>query len=342
MKVSRVVLIVVALHVVVIGGIFVFEGCSRAGKPTVVAENSDDMTPSDAQTANQTAATLPAATTQNLTPAQGAAAIATPAIPTAVPQPVAQPAPVARTYTVKSGDYLMKIAKLEGVSIVELAKANNLTKTSTLRIGQKLQIPVATKVAEASVIPTPSASADLSATGASTLAADAGGSLYSVQSGDSLWKIARNQHTTVDAIKKANGLTADALKIGQKLHIPAATATSADNAAAGHAGIATSALDWHEPGNAVENGQNIHYVDIGESPDKIARKHGIKVEALMKANNITDPKKLRVGQRLVIPDAQATSVAAAAPAPTTAPVAPAPAVPTTTPALRATTPVTGN
>ena len=34
MKVSKVVLIVVALHVLVIGGIFIFEGCSRAKTST--------------------------------------------------------------------------------------------------------------------------------------------------------------------------------------------------------------------------------------------------------------------------------------------------------------------
>ena len=43
MKVSKVVLIVVALHVLVIGGIIVFEGCSRAksSTPTDMAANEN-------------------------------------------------------------------------------------------------------------------------------------------------------------------------------------------------------------------------------------------------------------------------------------------------------------
>jgi len=40
MKVSKVVLIVVALHVLVIGGIFIFEGCSRSKSSVpALAEN---------------------------------------------------------------------------------------------------------------------------------------------------------------------------------------------------------------------------------------------------------------------------------------------------------------
>lgn len=44
---------------------------------------------------------------------------------------------------------------------------------------------------------------------------------YKVVSGDNLSKIAKRHHTTVDAIKKANGLTSDKLNIGQQLTIPA-------------------------------------------------------------------------------------------------------------------------
>jgi hypothetical protein len=46
MKVSKVVLIVVALHVLVIGGIVVFEGCSR------VKSNTPDMAANESRPAN--------------------------------------------------------------------------------------------------------------------------------------------------------------------------------------------------------------------------------------------------------------------------------------------------
>ncbi len=44
---------------------------------------------------------------------------------------------------------------------------------------------------------------------------------YVVRAGDSLWLIAQRYRTTVDAVKRLNGLTGDLLHIGQVLLIPA-------------------------------------------------------------------------------------------------------------------------
>lgn len=54
-------------------------------------------------------------------------------------------------------------------------------------------------------------------------APDTGGSsfAYTVRSGDTLWLLSRRFGTTVDAIKRLNGLTSDNLQIGQVLRIPA-------------------------------------------------------------------------------------------------------------------------
>jgi hypothetical protein len=99
-----------------------------------------------------------------------------------------------------------------------------------------------------------------------------------------------------------------------------------------NAGIATASYsDWHEPGTAVENGQTVHYVDAGESPAIIAKKYGVKVDDLMKINNITDAKRIYVGEKLVIPSGQPLTTqpaAAASSAPTpSAPATPAVAAP---------------
>jgi len=44
-----------------------------------------------------------------------------------------------------------------------------------------------------------------------------------------------------------------------------------------------------------------HIVKSGESPYTIAKKYGVKLDALLSANPNVDPKRLRVGQTLVIP-----------------------------------------
>jgi D-gamma-glutamyl-meso-diaminopimelic acid endopeptidase CwlS len=43
---------------------------------------------------------------------------------------------------------------------------------------------------------------------------------YVVKEGDSLWKIAREQGSSVSRIREANGLTGDVIRPGQVLKIP--------------------------------------------------------------------------------------------------------------------------
>ena len=45
-----------------------------------------------------------------------------------------------------------------------------------------------------------------------------------------------------------------------------------------------------------------HTVEAGQTLSAIALAYKVSVKAIMQANNITDPTKLRVGQTLFIPD----------------------------------------
>lgn len=47
-----------------------------------------------------------------------------------------------------------------------------------------------------------------------------GGGTHTVVSGDTLYSLARRNGTSVKAIKNANGLSSDIIRIGQKLRIP--------------------------------------------------------------------------------------------------------------------------
>jgi peptidoglycan endopeptidase LytF len=75
---------------------------------------------------------------------------------------------------------------------------------------------------------------------------------------------------------------------------PVASATPHANAAPAPQGetVATST-----PAGATR----AYVVKEGDAPYSIAKRHGVKLEALMAANPGLDPRRLRVGQTLVIP-----------------------------------------
>jgi len=123
---------------------------------------------------------------------------------------------------------------------------------------------------------------------------------------------------------------------------PAATATAAPGstatpaavlAAAPTATLTPAALPTATPMAqpvAAATEELIYTVRSGDSPDSIARRFGITAQALMAANGITDPTRLRIGQKLVIPAAGATPLPL--PTPTPQPATPTPQ-PTATPTV---------
>jgi len=61
--------------------------------------------------------------------------------PTGTPPPTPKPKPTYRTYTVKPGDTLSGIASRYHTTVTAIAKLNNITDPSKLRVGQVLKIP---------------------------------------------------------------------------------------------------------------------------------------------------------------------------------------------------------
>jgi LysM repeat protein len=53
--------------------------------------------------------------------------------------------------------------------------------------------------------------------------------------------------------------------------------------------------------NAIPSGMKTHTVSAGETPAGIARKYGIKLDALMSANPRLEARRMRIGQTLAIP-----------------------------------------
>jgi LysM repeat protein len=106
-----------------------------------------------------------------------------------------------------------------------------------------------------------------------------------VMKGDSFSTIAKKYGVTSRAIQEANpGVEPTRLKIGQKLVIPARTAT------------ATTAT----PTNGASAAAKTYTVKSGDTLQAVARRNGVTVKELQAANNLTTTR-ITVGQKLRIP-----------------------------------------
>ena len=142
-------------------------------------------------------------------------------------------------YVVQNGDYLAKISKKFNVTIASIKRLNPSIKKDVVRVGQKLKLPGKIDVGVQSA---PVAAASVTAAPAAAVAAKkaapkkaftpyAGATKeYAVQNGDTLGSIAYGNGITIRQLKDLNGLSSDALKIGQKLKIPAEKVVKAEKA----------------------------------------------------------------------------------------------------------------
>lgn len=208
----------------------------------------------------------------------------------------------AQSYTVTRGDSLWAIAQRNGITVRELAAANNLSTSASLQIGQQIMIPrPANAPAMAAVASAPAAGGPVDE-----------GIRYTIMPGDTLGAIARRHQTSVAALKAFNKLTSDLVRVGDTLRIPAGNGGTAATGTAGAAPTPAAATAAPAVTTTVK-----HIVIPGETLAVIARRYNVTVGAVATANNITDPTRLRAGQELTIPGARVEPQADASPRPTT-------------------------
>ena len=131
-----------------------------------------------------------------------AATIAALAMALAGPTRAAWAGPTAM-YVVKPGDTLWELAEDSGCTVEQLRKRNKLDPDEPLVIGRELDLSIC---------------ADAKA--------GASGKHYQVVSGDSLASIARRHGTTVDELRKLNGIDGSLIRVGQSLKVPGEAARS--------------------------------------------------------------------------------------------------------------------
>ena len=166
-------------------------------------------------------------------------------------------------------------------------------------VTQEAIIPLGSVSATPSGLITPTALGEPSteatpAAGNSTTSTDssAPGCTYTVQSGDTLFRIAVRNNTTVADIRNANpGLNGDIIQPGQELTIPDCGVEQPNVTAP------------TEPTTAPEvpAGGTTYAVRSGDTLYTIAQRYGVTVQAIVDANKLSNPNRLDVGQQLIIP-----------------------------------------
>ena len=188
-----------------------------------------------------------------------------------------------KRHKIRNGEAISQIANKYGTTVSALRSANNL-RGNTIRAGQHLLIPVATKPLSAY---SQSADARLARTQNRQRADNK--IEHIVRSGESFWTISRRYGVTHRSLAKWNGMApGDPLSIGKKL-VVWTNKTVAD------AGPATS------PMQTGSTNRKIRYtVRNGDSLYVIARKFRVGIDQIASWNGIDRNKILRPGQKLTM------------------------------------------
>lgn len=131
---------------------------------------------------------------------------------------------VMKTHIIKQGEYLSTIARKYGCSVTDIKTWNNI-KTNSVQPGKKLIIYTYDKKTVASTKPvqktTTTATVNTTATPAPQTNSE-GVKYYTIKKGDSLYRIAQSNNTTVDELKRLNNLGANYnLLPGKKIKLSA-------------------------------------------------------------------------------------------------------------------------
>ncbi len=185
-----------------------------------------------------------------------------------IPTPTAEPF----QYTVQQGDTLLSIALRFDTSLNQIMEMNGLRDEHSLNVGQNLLIP---GVSDAPGQP----GADRGAVDP-VLSRTAG--THTVRSGETLAAIAEQYGVTIAELIAFNSNTITnphVVRENTVLRIPGLTAA-----------------------DVITLNRTTYTVQEGDSLSAISQRFGVSVDAIMAANNISNPDLVRVGDELIIPE----------------------------------------
>ncbi len=187
------------------------------------------------------------------------------------------------THTVQPGENLYRIALRYGVTMQELATANDITNMSRIYRGQVLVIPGAEAV-------NPDAEETYNPLIAGTP------TTHIIQRGETLNTIAAQYDITVDQLMMANNIAnANRIYSGQTL-----TVWTAESVTEGAPAEPEALAEEFAVGPSLEEATT-YIIQPGEHLSQIAQRYGLDWQTLSQVNNINNPDSIYAGQSILIP-----------------------------------------
>ncbi|HHE72378.1 MAG TPA: LysM peptidoglycan-binding domain-containing protein [Chloroflexi bacterium] len=180
------------------------QGNTEVGSSPVETPEPTGIAPPATPSSTPEPTALPPTPTATLVPVVIEPTTAPTEAPPAEPT-TATPLPAGTTYVVQPGDNLFRIGLRYGVTVAQLARANNITNPALIYVGQVLTIPSPTS----------------GTTGGTSPGGGACATVYVVKPGDNLFRIALRYGYSQYYLAQVNGIANPSLVyVGQQICIP--------------------------------------------------------------------------------------------------------------------------
>ncbi|MBY0028528.1 LysM peptidoglycan-binding domain-containing protein [Priestia aryabhattai] len=214
------------------------------------------------------------------------------------------------THKVKAGETLFSISQQHNVTVEDLKKWNGLSST-LIYANQTLQIGSTSTDSSSSSTPTTTSS----------------NHTYTVKSGDTLYRIAKNNGTSVQQLKDWNNLSSHLIYVNQVLKISGTGTVSSSPSAP----VPVQEKTNETQASPAPSNSKSYKVQPGDTMWSVAQRHGISISQLKQWNNLSSNtiyinQVLQVGGQAAAAQAKSSTPATTAPStPSTSTPAPAPA-----------------
>ncbi|MCU7739067.1 LysM peptidoglycan-binding domain-containing protein [Priestia megaterium] len=208
------------------------------------------------------------------------------------------------THKVKAGETLFSISQQHNVTVEDLKKWNGLSST-LIYANQTLQIGSTSTDSSSSSTPTTTSS----------------NHTYTVQSGDTLYRIAKNNGTSVQQLKEWNNLSSHLIYVNQVLKISGTGTVSSSPSAP------VQEKTNETPASPAPSNSKSYKVQPGDTMWSVAQRHGISISQLKQWNNLSS-NTIYINQVLQVGGQAAAQAKPSTPSPA-APSTPSTSAPST-------------